>query len=164
MSPLRQALVLALLLSASVTGADGGAPNGAHLTELDATLSASKRARITTVRGAAVVSETHATPAGVGYRNLLVLQGSDTLRSPGLIVWEEIRGIEAQGGTQPRWLKRWKLALAGSALGLTVFFAQGGAAASNHSPLSFSLVGGGVGYGVGVIAEKRGSVWRAVYP
>jgi hypothetical protein len=163
-SPLRQVFVLALLLCAGVEEAGGGAPEGARLAYLDATLSSARRARITTVPGVAVVSEARATPAGVGYRNLLVWQGSDTLRSPGLVVWEKIRGIETEGGRPSRWLRRWPLALAGAGLGLTVFFAQGGAAATTRSPLFLPSVGAAAGYGVGIIAEQRESRWRPVYP
>jgi hypothetical protein len=163
-SLLRQNFVLALLLFASTAGADGGPPEGASLAHLDATLSAARRARIATVPGVAVVSETRATPAGVEFRNLIAWQGSDTLRSPGLIVWERIRGIETEGGTRSWWVKRWPLALVGAGVGLTVFFAQGGAAATEHSPLSFFLVGAATGYGVGFVAEQRGSQWKSVYP
>ncbi|MEK7824483.1 MAG: hypothetical protein AAB290_05530, partial [Candidatus Eisenbacteria bacterium] len=112
----------------------------------------------------AVVSEVRAASAGVEYRNLLVWQGSDTLRSPGLIAWERIRGMETEGGRPSRWFKRWPLALAGAGVGLTVFFAQGGAAATEHSPLSFLAIGAAAGYGVGFVAEKQGSKWRPVYP
>jgi hypothetical protein len=157
-------LALALLLFASVARAEGGAPEGASLTQLNAKLSAAKRARITTMSGVALVSETHATPAGVYFQNLLVWQGADTLRAPGLAAWEEIRGIETEGGSPSRWRKRWPLALAGGVLGLSVFFARGGAASTEHSPLSFFLVGGATGYGVGFVAEKRAWRWRPIYP
>jgi len=157
-------LVLALLLCAGVAGAEGDVPKGASLAQLDAKLSAAKRARITTVAGVALVSETHATPVGVGFQNLLVWQGADTLRAPGLVAWERISSIETEGGSPSWWRKRWPLALAGGALGLTVFFAQGGAASTEHSPLSFFLVGGAAGYGVGYVAEKRAWRWRPIYP
>jgi hypothetical protein len=163
-SPLFSTFVLALLLCAGVAGAEGGAPEDARLARLDAMLSAARHVRVATVPGEAVVSEARATPAGVEYRNLLAWQGPDTLRSPGLIAWERVRGIEAEGGRQPRWLKRWPLALAGAALGLTVFFAHGGAAATELSPLFFPAVGAAAGYGAGLIAEQRGSRWRPVYP
>jgi hypothetical protein len=163
-SPLRHTWVLALLLCAGVAGADGGAPEGARLARLDATLSTARHVRVTTVPGVAVVSEARATPEGVGYRNLLVRQGPDTLRAPGLIAWERIRGIETEGGRPSRWLKRWPLALAGAGLGLTVFFAHGGAAATELSPLFFPVVGAAAGYGAGFVAEQLGSRWRPVYP
>src|SRR5262245_13423978 len=164
MSPLRPMLVLLLMLSAMVAGAEGGAPEGTHLAQLDAKLAAAKRARITTVGGVALVSETHARPAGVDFQSLLAWQGADTLRAPGLVAWEAIHSIETEGGSKTWWHKRWPLALAGGALGLTVFFAQGGAASTEHSPLSFLLVGGAAGYGVGYVAEKRAWRWRSIYP
>ncbi len=168
MSALLRLFVLALLLiAASVAAADGGAPEGARLSQLDSKLSAAKRARITTRGGVAVVSEMRATPAGIPYDNLMVSQGSDSLRSSGLIEWKEIRGVETTDGTPSLWLKPWTLALAGAGLGLVVFHAAGGTTTSwsaNQSPTPFIVVGAAVGYGSGLFAKRFSSPWRSIYP
>ena len=105
MNPLRQFFALALLLSAASAAADGGAPEGAHLSQLDSRLSVAKRARITTRDGVAIVSDMRATPAGISYHNLMISQGSDSLRSSGVIEWKEIREVETTDGTPSLWLK-----------------------------------------------------------
>ena len=168
MSPLRQAFVLALLVvAASVATADGGAPEGAHLSQLDSKLSAAKRARITTTSGMVVVSETRATPAGIEYHTLMVSQGSDSLPRSGVIEWKEIRGAETTDGTPSLWFKPLTLALAGAGLGLVAFSAAGGTTTSwsvNQSPTPFVVVGAAVGYGCGLFAKRFGSHWRSIHP
>lgn len=168
MSSLRQSFVLTLLLiTASVAAADGGPPEGAHLSQLDSKLSVAKRARITTSGGVAVLSGMRATPAGISYGNLMVSQGSDSLRSSGVIEWKEIRGVETTDGTPSLWLKPWTLALAGAVLGLVAFSAAGGTTTSwsvNQSPTPFVVVGAAVGYGGGLFAKRFSSPWRSIYP
>ena len=115
----------------------------------------------------AVVSEMRATPAGIAYHNLMVSQGSDSLRSSGVIEWKEIRGVETTDGTPSLWLKPWTLALAGVGLGLVAFSAVGGTTTSwtvNQSPTPFVVVGAAVGYGSGLFAKRFGSHWRSIYP
>ena len=168
MSPLRQAWVLAMLLSSSVAGAHEGAPEGAGLARLDSALAAATRARLTTVRGVAVVSETRATAAGVEYGNLLVSQRVDTLRSPGVIAWEVIRGIETQRGARSRWLRPEDLGPAGgvvgAALGIVGYQVRGWGSAAGLSPFLFPALGAAVGVGAGMLVERRASRWRPLYP
>lgn len=167
MNPLRQFFVLALLLVAASAAADGGAPEGAHLSQLDSKLSVAKRARITTRDGVAVVSDMRATPAGISYHNLMISQGGDSLRSSGVIEWKEIREVETTDGTPSLWLKPWALALAGAGLGLVAFSAAGGTTTSwsvNQSPIPFVAIGAAVGYGGGLFAKRFGSAWRTIYP
>ena len=168
MNPLRQSFVLALLLiGASAAAASGGAPEGAHLSQLDSKLSVAKRARITTSGGVAWVSEMRATPAGISYHNLMVSQGSDSLRRSGVIEWKDIREVETTDGRPSLWLRPWTLALAGGGLGLVAFSAAGGTTTSwsvNQSPTPFVVIGAAVGYGGGLFAKRFGSHWRSIYP
>lgn len=158
-----------LLVSACAALADGNAPSDHRLARLDAALATSSRVRLSTNRGTAVVSETRATPAGISYRNLLVSQRTDTLRSPGLVAWEEIRGVEAQGTTRSSGLTPGRLAIwglvAGTGVGMVAMFAQGPIQAGGLGPYLFPPLGAGLGYGAGrFMQSRRGDEWRSVYP
>lgn len=160
--------VVGLLLLASVAMAAGAAPQGADLTRIDLALVSTARIRLATARGTAIVSETRATEAGITFRHLLASQRTDTLRSPGLIGWDEIQSVDAQGSTDSPWLTPGRLAIVGlvfgAGLGTYGAFTDGWVNAGGLSVFLFPPAGAGLGYGIGRLIEPSRREWRPIYP
>lgn len=156
------------LLPASTVVAAGSPPDSANLVRLDSALRMATRARLTTTQGVVVLSETRAELGGVNYQHLLLSQRSDTLRSPGLIAWSEIRTIETQGGARRGWLSPGSLGLTGGLIGggvgIVGAFVGGWASAGGLSYILFPALGVAVGAGAGKFVERRGSIWQPLYP